>query len=184
MPENDTRTLCFFRHAPRIPGEDALSPEGLALAQQVGAGLGRFDRVISSPAQRCIQTARAMGFTPQVGQNWVLPDFEVLSGSMPEGSSYVSNLRVMRNQPYGRELARLLAQQWQSEAEALKPGGRELIITHGGHIDYIAVACCLDESLSEADVAAWGPPVGRAEGYSLAYNAGKFSLARWYRLDK
>ncbi len=177
----DACELVFIRHATRITGQDALSPEGITQARRMGASLGSFSRVISSPARRCIETAEAMGFVPQVLSKPVEADWQALSRLLPEGAGFAAILRVMRRESLGRTFARLLQAQWRSEAELLLPDGRGLVISHGGHIDYIAVACCLTSELTGQQAAAWGSPVGRAEGYSLGYNNGKFRMLRWYR---
>src|SRR5262249_3758694 len=61
------RTIEIRRHAPTKKGEERgkgshLSPEGVALARNIGAEIGPFDLVLTSPAPRTLETAIAMGF--------------------------------------------------------------------------------------------------------------------------
>src|SRR5205823_9146935 len=50
------------RHTMRTKPGDHLSQAGVDLARRVGAGLGRFDRVVTSRVARAFETAIAMGY--------------------------------------------------------------------------------------------------------------------------
>jgi phosphohistidine phosphatase SixA len=84
------KRLELRRHAPRDPTADRLSPEGRALAEDVGRSSDRtYDLVFVSPAQRAAETAA--WFLRGAGQQ--LPDHAVIpglagrdaSGGSPEG---------------------------------------------------------------------------------------------------
>ena len=56
------RYLEVRRHSKRVRPGQHLSQWGVLLARRVGDELGPFDRVVTSPLPRCIETAVAMGF--------------------------------------------------------------------------------------------------------------------------
>src|SRR4051794_11111820 len=56
------RLLEIRRHARRERPAQHLIQRGVDMARTLGAELGPFDRVVTSPLARCIETAVAMGF--------------------------------------------------------------------------------------------------------------------------
>src|SRR5438045_232557 len=56
------RLLEVRRHARRERPAQHLSQRGVTMARRLGETLGPFDRVVSSPLARCVETAVAMGF--------------------------------------------------------------------------------------------------------------------------
>jgi phosphohistidine phosphatase SixA len=78
------------RHATRDPHADRLSPQGRALAEDVGRSTTRtYDRVFVSPAQRAAETAAwfLRGAMQQLPEHAVVPGLggKDASGGSPEG---------------------------------------------------------------------------------------------------
>jgi len=161
----------FRRHSLRDRPVDHLNQAGVELARRVGATMGAFDRVISSPAWRCIETAIAMGYAVNEQYTPVLAEAEwrAMADQLLPGSSFQDIARSMAQDPFAARLADALRGQWMAVAEALGPDGSALVLTHGGYIDYAAVAC-----LPDADHVAWGAIFGRCEGFRMKYAGGRF----------
>ncbi|HYA10292.1 MAG TPA: histidine phosphatase family protein, partial [Thermoplasmata archaeon] len=70
------RTLVHLRHAERQPGGPHLTERGARAAAEVARRLPRFDRAITSPKPRAVETAEAMGY----GVARELPDL----GGLPD----------------------------------------------------------------------------------------------------
>ena len=56
------RYLEVRRHSKRSRPNQHLTQWGVALARGLGSQIGPFDRVVTSPLPRCVETAVAMGF--------------------------------------------------------------------------------------------------------------------------
>src|SRR3954470_12564796 len=139
------RILEIRRHARRKRPAQHLSQRGVTMARALGKQLGPFDRVVTSPLPRCVETAVAMGFAVDEDR----PD---LAGEDVRGESFPEMEAVDWDAGYadfGRLLARggpfaafanAQAALWREIAEALPAGGRGLIVGHGGFIEAGAVA--------------------------------------------
>lgn len=150
------------------PGQH-LTQAGVALARRVGESIGPFDRVITSPVPRALETAIAMGFAvdEQIEAlahmddavdeeiRWPVP-FGEISRVMGRGGAAAK---------FGRKLARLLRE----IARSLPDGGKALIISHGGIVEAAAIAC-----LPDADHGAWGEHLGYCEGVRLFFDGERF----------
>lgn len=131
------RELEVRRHSKRRRPGQHLTAWGIALARQVGAGLGPFDAVVTSPLARCIETAVAMGFAvdstdPRLagtdGTGETFPDIERVDWT--EGRASLS--RLITEGGAMAAFAREQADLWVEFALGVPDGGRGLVITHGG----------------------------------------------------
>ena len=107
------KQLELRRHVHRQPGSDALSAEGRALAQRLGAqSTARYDRVFVSPAQRAAETAAwfLRGAGQQLPEHAVVPGLAGHDASAGSADGLADGVRA------------LLAQ--------LPDGGRGLAISH------------------------------------------------------
>jgi broad specificity phosphatase PhoE len=162
------RSLIHRRHSLRSPGDVHLSPEGVALARRVGAGSGHFDRVVTSPKARAVETAQAMGYA--VDAEW-----EEL-GSLPEPvarylerespSTFGEYVRSVTAVDGIRSAAEALAHRWAIELDRLPEGARVLMISHAGVVELGAAGALPDESVR------WGPTVAPLEGVRLDRDRG------------
>jgi len=178
------RYLEVCRHSLTKKGESRgrgshLSAEGVALARAIGARLGPFAHVASSPLPRAIETAIAMGFA--VDELIDLP-----SGYVPGEVEHHDQWTWTH--PYAR-YAELIAQGggiaavaasgrqvFMRIAAGLPDGAAALIVSHGGTIEPILVAC-----LPDADHRSWGEGFAHCDGARLTFEHGCFSAVDFHR---
>jgi broad specificity phosphatase PhoE len=171
------RQLAVFRHAMTKKGEargrgSHLSAEGVGLARRVGAAIGVFEQVIVTPVPRTMETALAMGFAvddvvePVCG--YVAGEFEH-HAQWEWDQPYVRFAEMIGRGGKLAGAAAVDAARWRAVVAALPPGGRALVISHGGSIEPVAVAC-----LPAADHAAWGAPLSHCDGVVLTEDGGAF----------
>ena len=164
------RVVEHRRHSRRELDGPHLSRSGVALARSVAPTIGRFDRVVTSPKTRAVETAEALGFRVDatVAELAEMPDDAGLDLDRLGARSFADYVRgVERSRAmadYGRRQAELMRR----ELARVPEGGRLLLISHGGVIEFGAAAA----RPSEAE--AWGPPVGFLEGVRLRLDRGRW----------
>jgi broad specificity phosphatase PhoE len=151
----------------------------VALARAVGAQLGPFARVLTSPAPRAIETAIAMGFAVddvidlpagnvcgQVGhhQQWSWPQ------------PYLSYAELIASGGDLAAAAHAHADRWAAVVHDVPDGATALVISHGGTIEPALVAC-----LPGSNHALWGAPFSHCDGARLGYNNGRFVTVQFRR---
>lgn len=170
------RSIEVRRHAKRIRPGQHLSQQGVVMARRVGALLGPFDRVVTSPLARCIETAVAMGFAVDEemaqlagddGRGETFPQIDEVDWAA--GHAGLAHL-IEHGGPLAT-FARTQAALWREIARSLPEGGRALIIGHGGAFLAGAAAVCLPH----ADIAAWGPMASYCEGVRLGFDGNGFT---------
>lgn len=172
------RTLEHRRHGRREPAGVHLTPEGRSQARHVGRTLPRFDRVVTSPKPRAVETAEAMGFRvdaelPGLGQ---MPDDvgiqvdELLPRTFADYVGLVGRSETMRD--YGRGQEEL----WRSELDRVPDGGRLLLISHGGIIEFGAATAAGSRARG------WGPVLGHLEGVRLTHDGRRWVHAEVLRV--
>jgi len=160
------RTLEHRRHGPREPTGIHLSAAGRSLARSVGGTLPRFDRVVTSPKPRAVETAEAMGYRvdASVAGLGLLPDDAEGSGDADSPRSFAEYVeRLARNEAvaaYAADQSEL----WRTELERVPDGGSLLMISHGGVIEFGA-AYALPHPAR-----AWGRPLGYLEGVRMVWD--------------
>lgn len=169
------KTLEIRRHS--IRSGQNLSEQGIHLARLLGEEMGRFDRVITSPLPRAVQTAVAMGFTVDETSE-LLSSTTVpveLECAWPAGfSEYALAIRQL-GATY--QFARKLANFYQKLVQSLPEDGRALVINHGGVVELSAAAC-----LPETDLTFLGDYVEYCEGVRLTWEDGAFTQAEILRV--
>jgi broad specificity phosphatase PhoE len=148
----------------RDPGGVHLNPAGLALARRVGAAIGPFDRVETSPLPRAVETAVAMGWPghathPMLGAMGDRVD--VALGPIISWGDY--QLAVRRSPAvadYAERVAGLLGE----IVGSLPEGGHALVVSHGGIVELSAVA-----AHPTTDWKATGETASYLEGVRLGY---------------
>jgi broad specificity phosphatase PhoE len=165
------RVLEHRRHSRRDPSGVHLNVEGLALAQRVRREIGSFDRVLTSPRPRAVETAEALGFPhPEVVPALAdVPEDVGLTPGEAVPTSFSGYLDRVTSSRSAREFANLQASLWAEALSSLPEGGRLLMISHGGIIEFGACG-----ALPRA-VASWGPPVGYLEGVRLEWNHSRWT---------
>lgn len=166
------RVVEHRRHSERDPASVHLNERGVALARRIGPSLGRFDRVVSSPKPRAVETVQALGLTldatlPALA---TLPDDAGLDMAAESPRSFADYVRLTERHPRMAEFAREHAALMQAELERLPEGGRLLMISHAGVVEFGAAAARPSEARS------WGPTANPLEGVRLSLDGG-----RWVR---
>ncbi|HYB78486.1 MAG TPA: phosphoglycerate mutase family protein [Thermoplasmata archaeon] len=165
------RVIEHRRHSRREPGDPHLSKEGRALARRVAGTMGRFDRVVTSPKTRAVETAEALGFTvdatfPELAE---MPDDAGLSDDVLGSRSFADYVRAVGRSDtvaeYAHRHAELMRQQLLHLADS---NGRLLMVSHGGIIELGAAAARPKEARD------WGEPLGYLEGVRLYLDRGKW----------
>jgi broad specificity phosphatase PhoE len=174
------RVVEHRRHSLRELTGPHLSREGLALARRVAPSLGRFDRVVTSPKRRAVETAEALGLTvdatlEELGE---MPDDAGLAVDTLGPRSFADYVRgVARSRTmahYGHRQAELMRR----ELEHLAEDGRLLLVSHGGIIEFGAAAA------RPKDARGWGPPLGHLEGVRLYLDRGSWVRGEVLRVPK
>ncbi len=75
--------------------------------------------------------------------------------------------RAVNDLTEGAEFARAQSDLWRSVVEQVEDGQRALIVTHGGFVEFGAVA-----SVPRASHGAWGDAIGYCEGVRLTFEGG------------
>jgi broad specificity phosphatase PhoE len=162
------RTLVHLRHGEREPGGSHVTERGARRAAEAGRRLARFDRVVTSPKPRAVETAEAMGYAadaelPALGglpgplERWI---DRALPRTFSAFVTFVAEVGEARDE--ASALAGVLAEQ----LDLLPESGRLLAISHGGVIELSAVGAV---GSAAAD---WGPTPGYLEGVTLFRDAG------------
>jgi len=166
------RELEVRRHSKRQRPGQHLTRWGVTHARRVGETLGPFDRVVTSPLARCVETAVAMGFAvddvdprlagrDRLGEDF--PEFDAFDG----GAGRPGLARLISR---GGQLAAFVREQadlWHELVLRLPDGGRGLVVGHGAaYLDGVAFA------LRPADAAlATGALASYCEGFLVRYEA-------------
>jgi broad specificity phosphatase PhoE len=172
------RRLEHRRHSRRDPGALHLNASGRTLARAVGAELPRFDRVLTSPKPRAVETAEEMGRTVDAHLTALgeMPEEIGRAVDSLEARTFAEYLDLVhRNQEVATYATRQSAL-WQRELERVPEGGDLLLISHGGLIELGAVS-----ALGER-VRTWGPPLGYVEGVRLSWDGRRWSSGEVLRV--
>ncbi len=157
------RWLEHRRHGPRDPGEVHLSPSGAALARRVAAATGPFDRVLTSPKPRAVETAEAMGLAVDARLDPLAPVPEPVAGRLDESGAHgcADSVPLVRRGGLVPQVARQQAAFWAEEVRRLPDGASVLMVSHGGLIELGAAAALPDAAGS------WGGELAFLEGVRL-----------------
>ena len=166
------RVLEHRRHSRRAPSDPHLSREGVALAHRVARTIGPFDRVVTSPKPRAVETAEALGFPvdatlPELAE---MPDDAGLSVDSLGLRSFADYVRGVARSGAMARYADRQADLMLRELERLPENGRLLLISHGGVIEFGAAAA------RPREARAFGEMLGHLEGVRLILDRG-----RWVR---
>ena len=166
------RVVEHRRHSRRDPGGVHLNAAGLALARKVLPTIGRFDRVVTSPIPRAVDTAEALGFRP----NEVLPELSLLPDDLSQmveradPRSFADYVHLTRRRRFAAAYAERLSSLMREQLSMVPDGGRLLLVSHGGVVEFSAAGARPDDALT------FGPTAGLLEGVRLYLEAG-----RWVR---
>jgi broad specificity phosphatase PhoE len=164
------RVVEHRRHSRRDPAGIHLNRAGLELARRIAPTLGAFDRVVTSPKPRALETAQALGFTvdavlPELG---VMPDDVGIAVDELHPRSFGDYVRLTERSEAMAEYAQQQAELMREELERLRDGSRLLMVSHGGIIEFGAAAA------RPSDAKSWGEPAGYLEGFRLSLSRGEW----------
>jgi broad specificity phosphatase PhoE len=173
------RSLVHRRHSLRSSGDVHLSSEGVDLARRVGRVSGPFDRVVTSPKPRAIETARSMGYP--VDEVW-----EEL-GSVPDPvgrfldretpSTFGDYVRWATAVHEVRAAAEAFARHWGEALDGIPEGGHMLLVSHAGVVELGAAGAL------PAEAVRWGPVLAPLEGVRLDRDHGRWVDGEVLRVD-
>ena len=172
------RTLEHRRHSRRDPTGIHLNAVGRALARSVGAGIPRFDRVVTSPQPRAIETAEAMGRTVDVTLAALseMPDDAGVPIDRFRPRTFSDYADLVRQSPVAAAYGASQAELWCTELDRVPDGGSVLLVSHGGVIELGAVAALPRVAPS------WGPALGYMEGVRLRWDGQRWAAGEVVRL--
>ncbi len=161
------KVLEHRRHSRRDPGGTHLNREGVALARRIGRTLAPFDRVVTSPKPRAVETAVALGcavdgVTDELAS---LPD--EIDQWVDGADSFAAFALAGRRRPEVRRFMERQAELWQEELTRIPEGGRLLLVSHGGLIELGTLGAL------PLPAAGFGPALGLVEGVRLYWD-GRF----------
>jgi broad specificity phosphatase PhoE len=159
------------RHSKRERPSKHLSQEGVLLARHVGRRMGPFERVVSSSAWRCVETAVAMGFAVDDIRDDLHMDRadEELPAEVLNLGRFEEFAEAVAGGGRVKKFAEDLCALWVEIARGLDRGGKGLVVGHGAMIELGAVA-----ALPQADHGRWGKGLSVCEGVGLEFERGKF----------
>jgi len=158
------------RHSIRNQTGQDLSEQGIALARLIGLEMGKFDRVLTSPSPRAVQTAQAMGFVVDQQAEILAALGDDVSVECPWPARFADYAAAYRRGGATFTYARRLAVFYSQLAASLPENGSALVVNHGGVVELSAVGC-----LPAADFSALGDYIEYCEGVRLTWEGGKFT---------
>jgi len=173
------RILEVRRHSHRHSPALHLSQTGVDLARRVGAGPGKFDRVITGTLPRAFETAIAMGYAvdEQIEQLGMMND--AVTAAIQWNAGYTAWMKAAHNSPVVAQYTQALAWLLRSLVSVLPDGGRALIISHGGIVEAGSVGC-VPATMRFADDAA----CGYCEGVRLTFDGETVVNTEMLRVDQ
>lgn len=165
------------RHSLRNRPSEHLSPEGIALACEVGRASGPFDHAYSSPSLRALETLREMGGpAPTVLKDWA--DLgEAVSREIDWPAPLSRYTILLRQDTASARKGRQLIRTVERIVGELPEGGTGILVTHGGFPEIVAVGL-----FPEEDHRAWGGPIRCMEGARIGFREGRADALRLLRL--
>ncbi|MGA8542680.1 MAG: histidine phosphatase family protein [Thermoplasmata archaeon] len=162
----------------RDPSGVHLNAAGRALARRVAAGLPRFDRVVTSPRPRAVESAEALGLSvdaelPSLAE---MPDDAAIPLDGLHPRTFEDYVELVERSPAVGAYARGQSERWRVELERVPDGGLLLLISHGGVIEFGAASALPRRARS------WGPPLGYLEGVRLAWDGRRWASGEVLRV--
>lgn len=172
------KTIEHRRHSNRTKPSPHLNAEGVLNARKLGEtyhSRAHFDLVITSPKKRAIETAVAMGFAVDETEP-LLAEIPLESDEFP---SWNSGFGILAEALPGTELTtrflKKLRGLFTNLIEKVPDGGKILVVSHGGVIEWSALACLPEKA------ATLGEAIGLCEGVQLTWEEGKWTSVKALR---
>jgi broad specificity phosphatase PhoE len=171
-----TNSVYVFRHSNRERHVAHLNQAGVTRARKVGERLGVFAQVYCSPAMRAIETAVAMGYAvTEERDELALPDGKALSRELDTIRRFEDAARLLRAgahiPAYGVQLRAFV----EEAVASLHDHNDLLMISHGGLIEVLALACCPSARAAQLE-----PELSFCDGVRLEFEHGVcIRVERW-----
>jgi broad specificity phosphatase PhoE len=177
-PSTDLRMIETRRHSIRIKPGQQLSQAGVELARRVGAGIGPFDRVITSTIPRAYETAVAMGFAVDEQLESLTQLGDGVEAELNWDAGFPAYAEAWKRGGMAAAVIRKHGNFLTEVATALPPGGTALIVSHGGIVEAGVIG-----ALPEWDYSAWGGPSSWCEGARLFFDGTRCVEAQVLRVN-
>ncbi|MBS1962095.1 MAG: histidine phosphatase family protein [Bdellovibrionales bacterium] len=171
------KTIEHRRHALRTKPSPHLNAKGVAIAREVGEKAGPFARVISSPKRRAVETAVAMGFAVDETYSVLKSIPKDLNDFVPHDAGFSAFFEAIPDAPEAERYLEKLRNLFARELEKIPEGGRLLVVSHGGVVEWSALACCPE------DARKLGNPVDKCEAVEIDWKDGRFVGVRVVRVN-
>jgi broad specificity phosphatase PhoE len=164
-----------YRHAKRTKPSPHINEEGVRIARRVGENIPRFDLVVTSAKKRATETAVAMGFAVEKTAK-ILSDLpEALEARIAHSEGFASFAAHAAKDSAVQHYLEKLREFTYSQLEKVPDGGRILMVSHGGLVEWCALACW-------KPAAEWGKALDKCEGIRLVFDGTKCIEATALRL--
>lgn len=165
------------RHARRTKPSPHLNDEGVCTARRLGEKIGPFARVVTSPKKRAIQTAVAMGFAIDETVSLLEEIPESLNDLAPWNTGFSALYEKRNGSTSGEKYLKKMRTFFESALERIPDGGRILVVSHGGVVEWSAIACAPEKART------LGNALDTCEGVELFWRDGQFYDAKALRVD-
>jgi broad specificity phosphatase PhoE len=147
------RVLEHRRHGLRQKGQPHLLQKGVNQARLIGASMGTFARVVTSPMPRAIETAVAMGYAVdlELAELATVPDAVLEEITQEDLVAFSGAAAAIGRNGEAAQFARRQAELWHEILATVPDGGQILMISHGGLIELGAVAAVPELGKSGGD---------------------------------
>lgn len=162
------KTIEHRRHATRTKPSPHLNTAGVKRARRLGETAGPFHRVVTSPRKRAIETAVAMGFAVDETAS-VLKDIpKALESVVPHDAGFAAFYAAISKTPEAEKYMARLRAFFENELEKIPDGARLLVVSHGGVLEWSALACLPEKARG------LGGPLDKCEAVEISWEKGKF----------
>ena len=172
------KTIEPRRQGKRTKPSPHLNQDGVRISRKVGETAGPFDRVVTSTKRRAIQTAVAMGFAVDetVGVLESIP--RALNSIVRHDAGFAALHEAIAKTPEAEKYMIRLRTLFEIELEKIPEGGRLLVVSHGGTVEWSALACLPEKAK------ALGPLIDKSEAVEITWDKGKCTGVKAMRLTE
>lgn len=167
-----------YRHATRTKPGIHLNQSGVQVARKLGKSCGPYDRVVTSPLARAIETAVAMGFAIDQTEEFLadIPDDVNRRVSYDAGFAAFAK-KIEERDPVIEKYLAEMKRFHRRLLRVIPEGGRALLVSHGGVVEWAALSVYFGARK-------WGKSLDKCEGIRLVFKSGECVDARPLRLKK
>jgi broad specificity phosphatase PhoE len=163
------------RHALRTKPSPHLNAEGVHSARILGSRRGPFARVVTSPKKRAIETAVAMGFAIDATESLLKDVPEKLNDIVPHDAGFAAFHQAISETEHANRYMEKLRSFFEQELEKIPDGERILVVSHGGVVEWSALACLPEVAKT------LGNPIDKCDAIELTWSKGKFTALKALR---